>query len=145
MFDADRDQVRQMFIRTWDKARAGEPLQDLEKIIAGVIEEHPEYQGLLESGDRGIGQEWTPEHGQENPFLHMGMHITIREQIAVDRPPGIREAHAELCRTLGNPMRAEHEIMEILGEILWNAQRQGLPPDETAYLSRVRRLAGLTP
>jgi len=145
MFDADRDQIRQMFIQTWAKARADEPLQDLEKIIAGVIEEHPEYHGLLEAGDSGIGREWTPEQGQENPFLHMGMHITIREQIAVDRPSGIREAHAQLSKTRGNTMRAEHEIMEILGEVLWNAQRQGRPPDEAGYLERVRRLAGLAP
>jgi len=143
MFDADRDQIRQMFIQTWAKARSGTPLQALEKIIAGVIEEHPEYHALLQSGEDGVSREWTPEQGETNPFLHMGMHITIREQVQVDRPTGIREAHAELIRQRGNAMRAEHEIMEVLGQTLWEAQRQGLPPDETAYLRRVRHLAGL--
>ncbi|MEA5444798.1 DUF1841 family protein [Gammaproteobacteria bacterium AB-CW1] len=143
MFDANRDQIRQMFIQTWAKAQAGEPLQDLERIIADVIQEHPEYHRLLESGERGVAQEWTPDTGEENPFLHMGMHITIREQLSTDRPPGIREAHTALCQRLGSVMRAEHEIMEILGDVLWQAQRQGLPPDEKHYLARVRRLAGL--
>lgn len=143
MFDADRNQIRQMFIRTWQRARAGEQLESLERIIAGVIEEHPEYHPILDQGEDGVGREWTPEAGEENPFLHMGMHITIREQIQTDRPPGIREAHWELTRQRGNTMRAEHEIMEILGETLWEAQRAGTMPDEKRYLARVRQLAGL--
>lgn len=132
-----------MFIRTWQRARAGERLEPLERIIAGVIEEHPEYQPILDQGEDGVGREWTPEAGEENPFLHMGMHITIREQVQTDRPPGIRAAHRELIRQRGNAMRAEHEIMEILGETLWDAQRSGTMPDEQGYLARVRRLAGL--
>lgn len=143
MFDADRDQIRQMFIRTWQRARAGERLEPLERIIAGVIEEHPEYHPVLEQGNDGVSREWTPETGEENPFLHMGMHITIREQVQTDRPPGIREAHRELSRQRGNAMRAEHEMMEVLGETLWDAQRSGTVPDEQRYLARIRRLAGL--
>ncbi|MDQ2069462.1 DUF1841 family protein [Natronospira bacteriovora] len=145
MFDANRDQIRQMFLRTWARARSGEALQDLERIIADVIEEHPEYHALLEQGPDSVAREWTPDSGEENPFLHMGMHITIREQIAADRPPGLREAHRTLVQRRGSVMGAEHEIMEILGRILWDAQRQGLPPDEQAYVREVRHLAGLPP
>lgn len=143
MFDADRNQIRQMFVQVWQKARRGESLEALERIIAGVIEEHPEYHDLLETGESAIEREWTPESGKENPFLHMGMHITIREQVQTDRPAGVQEAHRVLCERRGNPMRAEHEMMEILGEVLWDAQRQGRAPDEQAYRRRVRRLAGL--
>ena len=35
--------------------------------------------------------------------------------------------------------RAEHVLMEALGETLWQAQRSGRPPDEARYLALARR------
>jgi hypothetical protein len=35
---------------------------------------------------------------------------------------------------------AEHRLIECLAETLWEAQRDRVPPDEQAYLERVRRL-----
>lgn len=142
MFGNDRGQIREMFVTAWRRARAGETLEPLEERIAGVIRDHPEYHGLLEDPD-AVDRDWTPEDGQENPFLHMGMHITIREQVAIDRPAGVREAHEALSRRLGSTLEAEHEMMESLGEALWEAQRSGQAPDEQRYLVAVRKRAGL--
>lgn len=142
MFGNDREQIRRMFVTTWQRARAGEDLEPLEERIAGVIRDHPEYHALLEAPG-ATEREWTPEAGQENPFLHMGMHITIREQVAIDRPSGIREAHTRLAQQMDSALKAEHAMMESLGEILWEAQRNGQPPDEQRYLADIRRRAGL--
>ena len=73
----------------------------------------------------------------------MGMHLAIREQVITDRPGGIREVFRHLADALGDPLDAEHRMMEALGETLWEAQRDGAAPDESAYLERLRRLAGL--
>ena len=36
-----------------------------------------------------LDRDYTPEGGQANPFLHMGLHLGIREQVATDRPAGL--------------------------------------------------------
>ncbi len=85
-------------------------------------------------------REYTPEEGQTNPFLHMGLHLAIREQVATDRPAGIALVHRSLAARLGDVHEAEHAMIERLGAALWNAQRAGLPPDEAQYLESLRRL-----
>jgi hypothetical protein len=36
-------------------------------------------------------------------------------------------------------------MLEVLGEILWEAQRSGAAPDEERYLERLRNLGGRAP
>jgi hypothetical protein len=141
MFGNDRDGLRRYYCTVWDKASAGQPLEPLEHIIAGVIREHPEYQAVLTDAETALTREYTPEMGQTNPFLHMGMHIAIQEQLGSNRPTGIQDLYQRLCRRVGDSHTAEHAMMECLGEILWEAQRAGREPDEQAYLERLRRLA----
>lgn len=110
----------------------------LETIIADVIRLHPEYHALLEDGGRNLDKDWLPEGGETNPFLHMGMHIAIREQLSIDRPAGIKTAHAALLARTGDAHAAEHAMLECLGEALWRAQRENRLPDEQAYLACIK-------
>jgi hypothetical protein len=135
-----RDELRRMYLATWRKFRGGEPLEPLERQVAAVIAEHPEYHAWLEAGDAALSAEFTPEGGQMNPFLHLGLHLAIREQVATDRPAGIKELHAALSVRRGSEHDAEHAMLEVLGEVLWQAQRSGRMPDEHAYLDRLLRL-----
>ncbi len=141
MFGNDRDSLRRYYRTVWDKATAGQPLEPLEHLIAGVIREHPEYQPVLADPEIALGREYTPEQGQTNPFLHMGMHIAIQEQLGGDRPAGILDVYQRLRRRMGDSHAVEHRMMECLGETLWEAQRDGVEPDERVYLERLRRLA----
>ena len=135
-----RDQLRQMYRDVWRKFQASQPLEPLEAQIAAVISEHPEYVSWLESGDDALRSDFTPETGRENPFLHMGMHLAIREQVSTDRPPGITAIHQKLSQRFRDAHQAEHAMVEALGETLWEAQRNNLPPDERLYLQRLERL-----
>jgi hypothetical protein len=135
----NRDQMRRMYLEAWRKFNARAPLEPLEAQLAAVIAEHPEYVTWLEAGEAALGTEFTPEGGQQNPFLHMGLHLAIREQVATNRPPGIAEVHQKLSTRLG-AHEAEHAMLEPLAETLWEAQRQGRMPDEQAYLERLRKL-----
>src|ERR1700730_4642543 len=132
----NRDQMRRMYLDAWRKFTARAPLEPLEAQLAAVIAEHPEYVTWLESGENALTAEFTPEAGRQNPFLHMGLHLAIREQVATDRPAGIAEVHQKLSARLGDPHAAEHAMLEALAEALWDAQRNGRPPDEQAYLER---------
>lgn len=141
MFGSDRDSMRRFYVETWRKAQAGAPLEPVERIVAGVIADHPEYQPLLAGGVEAVmGRDYTPEEGQTNPFLHMGLHIALREQAGADRPPGIQALSEQLAGHLGDRLEAEHRLMDPLGETLWEAQRAGREPDEAGYLEKVRRL-----
>lgn len=135
----NREQLRRMYCDAWRKYRAGAPLEPLEAQIAAVIAEHTEYVPLLESPD-APAQEFTPEGGRENPFLHMGLHLAVREQVATDRPAGIARIHEMLSERLADPHAAEHAMIERLAEALWEAQRAGRMPDEQRYLERLRML-----
>jgi hypothetical protein len=138
--DQGRASLRQMYVEAWRKHRESRPIEPVEDQIVRVVELHPEYATLLESGDAALDRDYTPEGGQTNPFLHMGLHLAIREQVATDRPAGIAEVHRALLTRLGDVHAAEHAMIDCLGEALWQAQRSGRPPDETAYLESLRRL-----
>jgi hypothetical protein len=138
--DQGRTALRRMYVEAWRKHREAVPVEPLEDQIVRVVELHPEYQRALESSDEVLERDYTPEGGQANPFLHMGLHLAIREQVSTDRPPGIAQLHATLILKCGDLHAAEHAMIECLGEALWQAQRSGRAPDETAYLDSLRRL-----
>jgi hypothetical protein len=139
-FDShSREQLRQTYADAWRKHRARSPLTPLEAMIIDVIGAHPEYQAILADPDAALAFEPDAAGGGENPFLHMGLHLAVRDQVAVDRPPGVRALLQQLQTRLGDPHRAEHALMEALGETLWQAQRDGRPPDETRYMALARR------
>jgi len=138
-FIDDRNASRQFFLQVWEKYRQGRVLEPLEELVLGVILEHPEYHDYLENEEL-LMREFLPESGETNPFLHMGMHIAIREQVSTDRPAGIRQVHQKLSTKLGSSLEAEHLMLECLGETLWEAQRQRTLPDEARYLERLKKL-----
>ena len=110
--------------------------------MAKVIDMHPEYHALLEQGHHQ-GNNYAPEQGETNPFLHMGMHLAIQEQVSMDRPAGIQTIYQTLTQANQDGHQTEHQMMECLGEALWQAQRaQGQqPPDEEAYLQCLQTLS----
>ncbi len=141
MFGDNREQLRQMYMDAWRKQQAGDILTPLETMIAEVVGMHPEYHGLLNQGEAAIDKDFLPEQGEANPFMHMGMHIAIREQLSTDRPLGIVDAIRALLARIQDAHTVEHQVMECLGESLWEAQRAGQAPDEMAYLRCVQALS----
>jgi hypothetical protein len=137
----DRDSGRTFFLEVWGKHNNKLPLEALEQMVLDVILQHPEYHVILEKDEKEISaMEFTPEMGMTNPFLHMGMHIAILEQIGSDRPPGITVLYQQLLPKYTSAHDLEHSLMECLGESLWLAQRNNTLPDEAQYLEQVKRL-----
>lgn len=134
-----RDEVRQVYLNVWHKLQHDQLLEPMEALIAEVIELHPEYHALLEDGEASVQNDFTPEQGQTNPFLHMGMHIALREQADSNRPSGIQAVYQKLAARRGRH-EAEHAMMECLGQVLWQAQRDATEPDQLAYLDCLKKL-----
>ncbi|MCG8428368.1 MAG: DUF1841 family protein [Chromatiales bacterium] len=140
MFGNDREQMRRFFTESWRKFKQQQPLQPLEQLIVEVVKKHPEYHALLEIPDKVLDRDYLPEQGETNPFLHLSMHIGLSEQISTDRPAGITALYRQLLEKYQDAHEVEHQLMECLGMMLWEAQRNNTMPDEQKYLECVKSL-----
>ena len=141
LFNPTQSDVRRFFCETWRKQRAGEPLTPLEALAADRIAGHPEYHADLADVEQALAADYPVEGGRENPFLHLSMHLSISEQCSIDQPRGIRQAVELLSKRLDSLHDAHHAAMECLGQMLWDSQRSGRPPDGDAYVAAVQRRA----
>ena len=141
MFAPSHDDVRRFFCEAHRKQRDGAPLTPIEAVAGNWIAEHPEYHADLADVDAALAAVYEVEAGRSNPFLHLSMHLSISEQLSIDQPRGIKQAFELLQHRLGSGHAAQHEVMECLGEMMWTAQRSGLPPDGERYIECVRQRA----
>jgi Domain of unknown function (DUF1841) len=141
VFAPSQADVRRFFCETRRKQRSAAPLTPLEAIAADWIAAHPEYHADLEDVDAALATAFDVRSGRTNPFLHLSMHLSISEQVGIDQPRGIKQAVELLAAKRGSAHDAHHEVMECLGEMIWQSQRSGLPPDGEHYIECVRRRA----
>jgi len=139
VYGQDRNQIRQVYLDAWKKHRSGQALDSMQQIIVGIIQNHPEYHAELESGV-ALEKDYTPEMGQSNPFLHMGLHIAIQEQLSTGQPRGIVAVYQQLQLKFQDSHRVEHMMMDCLAQLIWEAQSQGRQPDQQAYVENLRKL-----
>jgi len=135
MWSSDRAVMRKVFYTAWQHFQDQTPLDGVEALIVETLVTHPEYQPLFA---HNLPTDDMP--ADANPFLHLGLHIALAEQIATDRPSGVTSQWARLQKLMGDPHRAHHLMMECLEETLWEAQSQNQMPDETSYLARLHEL-----
>jgi hypothetical protein len=138
MFNPSRNQARELFFSTWEKYRSGQALEGLESTTLEVILLHPEYHALLDQRERNIERDYLPESGELNPFLHMSLHLSIAEQLAIDQPAGISGIFNALLTKHGDRHSALHVVLECLGETVWQANRSRTAPDQEGYLTCLR-------
>jgi len=140
MFGNDRNKMRQIYIDAWKKHNNKHSLEPLEQVLVNIIDRHKEYHTLLSQADKALEKDFTPEDGQTNPFLHMSMHLSIQEQISTNRPSGIHIIYEQLITKTGDAHETEHQLMDCLGLMLWEAQRDNRLPDEQSYLKCAQAL-----
>ena len=139
MFVQDRNEARDYFYLVWSKHKNKLPLEPIEAIISDVILEHPEYHHYLNEKESSYDNDFRPEQNESNPFLHMGMHIALKEQVSSDRPVGINSIFNKIMTKSISVHDAEHKMMECLGQSLWEAQRNNTLPDDNNYLDCLKR------
>jgi Domain of unknown function (DUF1841) len=142
LFNPSRDEVREFFFDAWAKFKLQQTLTDLEKIALGVMHMHPEYHPVLDAPERFKSQEYFPEFGETNPFLHMSLHLSILEQISINQPTGIASIYNQLKMKLDDEHDAQHAILECLGEAIWLAQRNNTALDGNNYVQLLQQKLG---
>lgn len=137
LFGNNRDSLRQMYRDALNKSETGAPMTALESQIAEVVMQHPEYRDAINPPgghpNDPLARDYVPEMGESNPFMHMSLHLAVRDQLATNRPAGIRDLFASLCSRMERHA-AEHVLCESMGQELWQSQRDQRPPDEQRYL-----------
>ena len=141
MFAPTQADVRRFFCDAYRKWREATPLTPLEAVACDWITLHPEYHADLLDVETALVTAFDMRSGRTNPFLHLSMHLSISEQTSIDQPRGIKQAFDRLAARLGSAHDAQHEVMECLGEMIWQAQRSGGPPDGERYIECVRQRA----
>ncbi len=135
MFGQDRHALRAMYREAWEKRLAGAPMSPLQTQIADVIAQHPEYAAAV-ADDASEDQDF--DAAVANPYLHLGLHLALRDQLATDRPHGIRKLYENQLAQGHDSHTVQHRFMECLGTTLWEAQKQGRMPDDTTYLQALK-------
>ena len=141
MFNPSQADVRRFFCSVYAKAKEGRALEAIETIATQWMDEHPEYAADFADVDAALAAMQRVQEGREIPFLHLSMHLSISEQCSIDQPRGIRQAVELLTHRRNSLHQAHHETMECLGQMLWESQRAGRPPDGDAYIACVQRHA----
>lgn len=135
----ERQALREVFFRAWRNYREARPLEELERIVVDIALRHPAYHRVLDDPDAYLDRDYPPEASGGNPFLHLSLHVAIHEQLASDRPTGVRAAHRALLARLHDAHEAEHRMMDCLARTMWEAQRSGALPNEREYLECLKR------
>lgn len=134
-----RESTRLVFFQAWAKFKKGESLQDLEQQVAQLIEQHPEYHSFF-SDERNLEHDFSSDKGVVNPFLHLGMHLAIGDQLALQQPPQIRDLYQQLAKQFNGVHEAEHQIMNCLAYWMQHPQPQGEGMDYAPYIECLQKL-----
>lgn len=122
---------RQFIVDSWQKSLRGEDLVGVARQIVEIIGYHPEYHAFLAS------TEALEYQGDDNPFLHLGLHIALTEQISINQPAGIKERYQTLCQQSGDPHFAAHQLMDCLNATLQDAFERGIEPNPAEFLRKI--------
>ena len=142
LYNPSRDQVRQFLFDAWAKFKQQSALTDLEKIAVEVMQMHPEYHAILDAPERYMSQQYFPEMGETNPFLHISLHLSVIEQISINQPIGIAQAYRVLLEKHQDQHLAQHDILDCLAETIWHAQHNQQPLDSAHYLGLLQQKTG---
>ena len=132
--------TRKVFFTSWQKYQQKQDLEPVEQQVLAVILDHPEYQPFVENPALYHDKNFLPELGETNPFLHMALHLAVREQVTTNRPVGIAKTYAKLLKKKADPLAVEHCLMEVLGNFLWQIQVKNIAFNEENYLEMLLKL-----
>ena len=130
--------TRQRADMIWEAGESGENLEDEEARLVHAMRDHPEYADLW--GRLGDLSDEQIQSDGTNPILHITIHQTIENQIAIGKPKETAQTIEALMRQGLDRHEAIHRVGTVMaGEISHILQGKRLF-DETGYIRKLRRL-----
>ena len=129
LYSQNRSEQRAFLSNAWVKFQNNESLDPMESQLVEIIKLHPEYHHLIQTTDA----EYFPEHGQVNPFLHINLHLALREQLSINQPIEVRLAYDSLLEKIKDPHEVEHSLIDCIAEMIFSAQKNNSPFDYENY------------
>ena len=129
LYSQNRSEQRAFLSNAWVKFQNNEGLDPMEFQLVEIIKLHPEYHHLIQTTDA----EYFPEHGQVNPFLHINLHLALREQLSINQPIEVRLAYDSLLEKIKNPHQVEHLLMDCIAELIYLSQKKNSALDINSY------------
>jgi len=142
LYSTQRTDMRQMYFDAWQKHQHQKPLEALEQQIVDVIIDHPEYLYLFENPEKYIDYDFNPEIEPTNPFMHLSMHLAIRDQVNTNQPAGIRDLFVTAVNKKGDALDVEHCFMQVLITEMYSIQNELREFDSELYLEQLRKISG---
>jgi len=136
VFFQDRKKQREFLANSWQKYTSNKPLEPLEQQLVSVIKIHPEYHNLIGN----IDSEYLPEQGGVNPFLHINLHLALRDQLSINQPKDVKEVHQKLIDQYKDPHVVEHLMMECIAEMIYISQKNNTTMDQESFLNCITSL-----
>jgi len=130
LYTQNRTEQRKFLAKAWQKFLDKKILDPLEDQLTRVIEIHPEYHTLIQN----IESDYFPEQGEVNPFLHINLHLSLREQLSINQPHGINEIYQKILNKCSDAHEAEHQMMDCIAEMIFSAQKNNTAMDHQAYI-----------
>lgn len=132
----ERRQQRHYFLNAWSKRASPESLSALERQLLDVIELHPEFHHIFNNDDI-LDKDYRTD---DNPFLHMSLHLGLMEQLTTNRPRGIRDIYQQLYKCHQDEHHIQHLMMEVMATVIWDAQQSNTLPNEQLYIQKLKSL-----
>ena len=144
LFGNNKQEIRKLYFDAWQKHQSqSKILTPLETQIIDIILFHPEYIHIFENTKHQAifsDKDYLPESGKTNPFLHMGLHLSLRDQVGTNKPTGVQPLFLNLCQKTQDQHQAEHLFIDKLAEQLWIAQKNQKELDVQSYLIALEKL-----
>jgi len=138
--DALREQNQERFYEIWTRLNSGHRLEGEDKVIGELMKAHPEYYKFWNRPKRYIHHKFDPAYDKVDPFLHIMMDLTVRNQIMLDDPPETKRTVEALVKKGLSEMEATHEVSRIVVEFVYDTMKSGRPFDLQKYVRRLDQL-----
>jgi len=137
LYTQNRDEQRKFLANAWQKFLDKKLLDPLEDQLTKVIGIHPEYHQLIQD----IESDYFPEQGEVNPFLHINLHLALREQLSINQPIGIKDYYQKLLNKVKDPHEVEHKMMDCIAQMIFSSQKNNTPMDHQAYIECLKSIS----
>ncbi len=132
--------LRQVYFDAWQKGLKQQVLTPMESILVDVIQRHPEYHAIFEGSHSFNDLKEEKFELDHNPFLHLGLHVAIIEQVSINKPTGVRPIYEKLLKKYQDKTVVEHKMMHCLVEEVYQVSKHNKAFNEKKYITSLRAL-----